>query len=136
MADAVDIEPADRKRFQELADRWQEETFFLSRSDRVIAHPAHQEIISMGEPVVPLILERMRSQGGHWFEALQQITGADPVSPVDYGKIAAMQNSWLQWGEHRGYSWMGMHPGNLDSATIGPYPAISTIGGGSWTDGL
>ena len=104
VADAVDIEPADRKRFQELADWWLEETFFLSRSDRAIAHPAHQEIISMGEPVVPLIMERMRSQGGHWFEALQQITGADPISPADYGNIAAMQNSWLQWGKRNGYA--------------------------------
>ena len=95
---------ADHERFQELADRWEEETFFLSRSDRAIAHPAHEAIIDLGQPVVPLILERMRSQGGHWFEALQQITGEDPVSPTDYGNIAAMQNSWLQWGEGHGYA--------------------------------
>ena len=103
-ADEVEIEPADRERFRELADRWQEETIFLSNSERKNAHPAHQEIISLGQPVVPLILERMRSEGGHWFEALQQITGADPVSPADYGNIAAMQNSWLQWGEDHGYA--------------------------------
>ena len=97
-----EAEPADAERFQELADQWEEETFFLSRSDRAIAHPVHQEIVNLGRPVVPLILERMRSQGGHWFEALQQITGEDPVSPADYGNIAAMQNSWLQWGEDHG----------------------------------
>ena len=100
----VDLEPADRERFEALAERWEEETFFLSNSERINAHPALQEIISMGQPVVPLILESMRSQGGHWFEALQQITGADPVSPADYGNIAAMQNSWLQWGERNGYA--------------------------------
>ena len=99
----LDVKPADRQRFNELADRWREETFFLSRSDLKNAHPALQEIISMGPPMVPLILERMRSQGGHWFEALQQLTGEDPISPADYGKIAAMQNSWLQWGERNGY---------------------------------
>jgi len=103
VAEAVDIEPAAGERFEVLADWWEEETFFHSNSSLKNAHPALQEIISMGEPIVPLILERMRSQGGHWFEALQQITGADPVSPADYGKIAAMQNSWLQWGEDRGY---------------------------------
>ena len=101
--DAKGVEPADRERFEELADKWEEETFFLSRSDRAIAHPAHQEIINLGQPAVPLILERMRSQGGHWFEALEQITGEDPISPADYGNIAAMQNSWLQWGEDHGY---------------------------------
>ena len=103
-ADAVEIEPADRDRFLELADRWQEETIFLSNSERKNAHPALQEIISLGQPVLPLILERMRSQGGHWFEALQQITGSDPVSPADYGNIAAIQNAWLQWGEDHGYA--------------------------------
>ncbi len=61
---SMDVEPADRERFEALADRWREETFFLSRSDLKNAHPALQEIISMGQPAVPLILERMRSQGG------------------------------------------------------------------------
>ena len=58
----------------------------------------------MGQPAVPLILERMRAERGHWFEALEQITGEDPVSPADYGNIAVMQNSWLQWGERNGYA--------------------------------
>ena len=102
--DAVDVEPADRERFRQLADRWEEETIFLSNSERKNAHPAHQEIINLGESATPLILERMRMQGGHWFEALQQITGEDPVSPADYGNIAAMQNSWLQWGADHGYA--------------------------------
>ena len=102
--DEVEIEPADRERFQKLADQWEEETLFLSRSDRKFGHQALQEVINMGDPVVPLILERMRFQGGHWFEALQQITGADPISPADYGNIAAMQNSWLQWGDDHGYA--------------------------------
>ena len=101
--DAVDIKPQQRERFQQLANRWEKDTFFSSRSDRAIAHPAHQEIINLGTPAVPLILERMSSQGGHWFEALQQITGEDPVSPADFGNIAAMQNSWLQWGQDHGY---------------------------------
>ena len=103
-ANSEDIEPEEQERFQELAEQWEEETFFLSRSDQAVAHPAHQEIINLGQPAVPLILQRMRSQGGHWFEALQQITGEDPVSPADYGNIAAMQNSWLQWGEDRGFA--------------------------------
>ena len=101
--DTVDIEPADRERFQELADRWQNETVFLSNSDRAAAHPAHQEIVSMGEPAVPLILERMRSQGGHWFHALHAITNANPVQPADRGNVEAMQASWLERGERGGY---------------------------------
>ena len=101
------IEPADRAGFQELPNRWEEATIFLSNSERKNAHPAYQEIINLSESAAPLILERMRIQGGHWFEALQQITGEDPVSPAHYGNIAAMQNSWLQWGEDHGYPQVG-----------------------------
>ena len=50
----------------------------------------------MEQPAVPLILERMQSQGGHWFHAMHHITNADPVAPADRGKIAAMQESRLQ----------------------------------------
>ena len=102
--DAVEIKAADRERFEALAERWEEETFFLSNSERINAHLALQDIINLGQPMVPLILERMRFQGGHWFEALAQITGADPISPADYGNIAAMRNSWLRWSEHNGWA--------------------------------
>ena len=102
--DAADIEPADRERFQELADQWEMETVFLSNSDRAAAHPAHREIVSMGELAVPLILERMQSQGGHWFHALHDITHADPVKPSDRGNVKAMQASWQEWGERNGYA--------------------------------
>ena len=101
--DAVDVKPADRERFRQLADRWEMETVFLSNSDRAAAHPAHREIVSMGERAVPLILERMQSQGGHWFHALHAITNANPVQPADRGNVEAMQASWLEWGERSGY---------------------------------
>ena len=99
----VDIEPAIRDRFNKLADQWERETIFLSRSERASKHPAYQEIIGMGERAVPLILERMQAQRGHWFIALRAITGANPVKRSDRGKIAVMQASWLEWGEANGY---------------------------------
>jgi len=102
-ADEVEIEPAARERFTKLADRWEKETWFLSSSSRAVEHPAHKEIVSMGEPVVPLILERMREARGHWFSALRAITGVNPVNLADRGKIAIMQDAWLKWGEVNGY---------------------------------
>ena len=101
--DAVAVAPAERARFRELADQWESETVLLSSSDRATEHPAYQAIVGMGQPAVPLILERMQSQGGHWFHALRGITNADPVQPADRGKVAAMQESWLQWGADNGY---------------------------------
>ena len=102
-ADEVEIAPAARQRFTELADRWEKETWFLSSSSRAVEHPAHKEIVSMGEPVVPLILERMRGERGHWYFALRAITGANPVNAADRGKVAVMEQAWLRWGEINGY---------------------------------
>ena len=99
-----EVELSDRERFQELADQWENETVLMSNSDEAAAHPAHQEIVGMGEAVVPLILERMQSRGGHWFHALRDITGADPVSPEDRGNVATMQASWLDWGNRNGFA--------------------------------
>ena len=103
-ADESVVESANRERFQELADQWEDETVLLSSSDQANEHPAYQAIVSMGEPAVPLILERMQSQGGHWFHALGEITNADPVKPSDRGNVVAMQEAWLQWGENNGYA--------------------------------
>ena len=101
--DKVVVEPGDRERFTELADRWEAETVFLSNLDRATEHPAHKEIVSMGESAVPLILERMRETGRHWDHALRDITGENPVKRSDWGKVAAIQASWLEWGEANGY---------------------------------
>ena len=96
-------EPSHAERFDELADRWERETVLLSNSSRAARHPAHREIVGMGEKAVPLILERMQSHGGHWFKALRDITGTDPVNSEDRGNIAAMQASWLDWGKGNGF---------------------------------
>ena len=102
-ADEVVVKPGDRERFVELADQWENETVFYSNSTQMIQHPAYREIVSMGEPVVPLILERMRETGRHWDHALGDITGTNPVKRSDWGKIPAVQASWLEWGEANGY---------------------------------
>lgn len=102
-ANGVEIEPADQERFRELADLWEKETVLFSDSDQAANHPAHRAIVNLGAPAVPLILERMRTQGGHWFRALHDITGADPVKPADRGNVAAMVESWLNWGADNGY---------------------------------
>ena len=103
-SDEIDIQPADHERFSELADQWENETVFLSRTDLATKHPAYREILDMGQPAIPLILERMQSHSGHWIQALYDITGADPVDVSDYGNIAAMEASWHEWGKTNGFA--------------------------------
>lgn len=90
------------QRFQSLVKRWRDETSHISSyTDRVL-HPAYQELIGMGHVAVPLMLQEMKERGGHWFWALRAITGQNPVSPEDAGKIRKMTECWLQWGKQRG----------------------------------
>jgi hypothetical protein len=91
------------KRFAALAKRWKKETLHHSRMDKVAAHPAHREIIAMGERVVPLILADLEKTLAPWFMALHEITGADPILEEDAGYVDKMAGAWLAWGRAKGY---------------------------------
>jgi hypothetical protein len=97
------IEPTSLARqFQTLATQWKGATAFLSSTTAMVTHPAYEAIIALGPPVVPLLLQELEREPAHWFEALKAITGEDPVSPEDWGKIPKMTAAWLAWGRNRG----------------------------------
>ena len=90
-------------RFLKLVKKWQDETAGYAMANRILAHPAYQEIIEMGEAVLPLILEDLRDGGGHWYRALREITGENPVPAEDRGWSKKMRRAWVEWGVTRGY---------------------------------
>jgi hypothetical protein len=85
--------------FRTLARAWKEETYYLSSTTAMTNHWAYQKIIRLGPPVVPLLLRELRSKPDFWFAALRALTGANPVAPEDAGKVRAMANAWVKWGE-------------------------------------
>lgn len=91
--------------FKDLAERWKRETRFLSSTSTIATHPAYQRIIGLGPQVVPLILNDMQREPGHWFWALTALTGENPVSADDQGRMNAMTDAWLRWGRENG--WIG-----------------------------
>jgi hypothetical protein len=68
-------------------------------------HPAFQEICSLGEGVIPLMLRDLAERPRLWVWALPKITGADPVPEADRGNITKMSQAWLAWGKANGYRW-------------------------------
>jgi hypothetical protein len=90
-----------RRRFEELKRRWNAETGGSSLLMPKFMHPAYQQIIGMGEPAIPILLEEVRRQSGHWFWALRAITGAEVAQGGDSYGVAA--DKWLRWGEKHGY---------------------------------
>ncbi len=90
------------EQFRKLAEQWKAGTAFLSSTPAMVNHPAYRAIIALGAPVVPLLLRDLEREPAHWFEALQAITGADPVPRAHWGNIVAMRADWLAWGRQRG----------------------------------
>lgn len=91
------------QRFRRLEALWEAETLVLSDAQRIFEHPAFQEIIRMGEAVVPLMLWDLEQKPRLWVWALPRITGANPVAPSDGGNIRKMTEAWLRWGHNKGY---------------------------------
>jgi len=96
---AADLE----KRFHELAKKWQNETRHLSVAARMAEHPAYQQIVALGKPVVSILLAELRRKPRHWFLALHAITGADPVPEESAGDVSEMARAWIEWGKTEGY---------------------------------
>ena len=98
------------QRFRRLEAAWNADTCYLSDPSRIIGHPAFQEIIRMGEAVVPLMLCGLEKEPKLWVWALPLITGQNPAPPDISGpflkmNIRKMTEAWLRWGRENGYRW-------------------------------
>lgn len=91
------------EKFAVLANRWHDETDFLSSPTNITGNDTYLEIISMGKEVIPFILEDLKERGGNWYRALRILSGEDPVLPEARGDVEHMKSAWLQWGRERGY---------------------------------
>jgi hypothetical protein len=89
--------------FAKLSEEWQRETRYLSSTTAIATHPAYQRIIGLGPQVVPLILAELQKQPGNWFWALAALTGENPISPDEQGRVSAMTAAWLKWGRENGW---------------------------------
>jgi hypothetical protein len=92
-----------KRRFRGLVKQWRKETAHLSSTDRMAKHPAYQEIIGMGWPVVPLLLAELKQRPDFWFAALRAITGENPVPAESAGRIKDMARAWIEWGRSKGH---------------------------------
>src|SRR5438552_12230182 len=78
------------ERFRRLTAAWHDGVAHHSSTSIRNNHPAYHEIIRMGPEVVPLMLRDMEENHTHWFYALRQITGADPIPASAAGNIPRM----------------------------------------------
>jgi|SRR5439155_22343518 len=93
------------ERFRRLKATWEMATGHLSSMSAASEHPAYQEVIRLGPAVVPLLLRDLEDNETHWFRALREITGANPIPPSAAGNIPEMAAAWLRWAKDNGYQW-------------------------------
>ncbi len=87
------------REFQTCAERWRKETAIFSSVSDIVLNPSYQRIIGMGPDVVPLILRDLEKTNDHWFWALEAITGHNPITEEDRGRVKKMAKRWLDWGK-------------------------------------
>lgn len=85
------------RRFLALATTWRDAVAHQSSTSVRVNHPAYREIIALGPAVLPSLLREMESNQTHWFTALREITGENPVPESAAGNVAAMVQAWCDW---------------------------------------
>jgi len=90
-----------RSEFDLLASQWRRETRHISVISKKVSHPAYLRIMGMGRAAVPLLLEALRDQPAHWFEALRAATKTDPANASS--NFSEAREAWLAWGKFNGY---------------------------------
>lgn len=92
------------RRFQTLLQQWRLETMKHSNPQNITGHDLYYEILTLGKPVLPLILRDLEQGGGFWFLALRVL--AKPENPVKLehlGNRKRMKEDWLEWGRQHGH---------------------------------
>jgi hypothetical protein len=86
------------QKFKRLLAEWRDQAAPLSSITAMAMLPSYQEIIGMGKPALPLILNELKRKPSHLFWALRAISGIDPVPSKDRGNITQMKKAWIEWG--------------------------------------
>src|SRR6476469_1264767 len=90
-------------KFYALASDWEKDVAGLSSTAQMSQNPAYQEIISMGTPIVPLLLSKLKESPIDWLLALSAITGENPIKPEQMGRVKQRGSAWIDWRRNQGY---------------------------------
>lgn len=94
-------QPDNRMRFSALVQEWRRTRGHSSKIKDLIDNSAYRQIIGMGPPAIPLILEELERQPGHWSPALRAISGEDPIPHSARGRLEQEAAIWLEWGREK-----------------------------------
>lgn len=93
----------DCARFEELADRWEDETGHFSSPLRKTKHPCFADMLQIGGNIIPWVMKRLRARTVFWYLILERI-GSDPPRIDAAGDMNKLRRLWLEWGRKNGYA--------------------------------
>ncbi len=90
----------DSKTFNHKIDIWELDTMKTSSPVQMLDHEIPQEIIAEGQPVIPLIIERIKDNNnkGYLFLILEEITGEAMARDSDTN-VEYINEQWVNWWE-------------------------------------
>lgn len=91
-----------RTKIELLLKKWQEDTKYSS-SMNYHENESLQEIVSMGESAIPVLLGSI-PRNPHVGLVLKMITHSHPhIALEDAGKMMVIASAWISWGKEKGY---------------------------------
>lgn len=87
--------------FQEYKENWLRQTDFLSNMLEITNNYYYQQIIALGEDVIPLIIKDLKYEENHWFVALEKILGFTPIKNEHKGIYKLIKSDWLNYLEEK-----------------------------------
>lgn len=88
-----------------VIDAWLSETSTMSSIEDIRRNANYQLLRRIGWPVAAVLLRWVQNGVARLqcAELLTEITGEDPVDPVDYGNARRIGTAWLKWGLSKGF---------------------------------
>ncbi len=96
-------------RVQRLIAEWRTERGYSASINKWVQLPAYRQIVELGtddpSEIIPLLLRELEQTPDHWFWALKDLTGINPVQADSRGNVLKMAADWLCWGRNQGFRW-------------------------------
>ncbi|MBX3438080.1 MAG: hypothetical protein KF861_11360 [Planctomycetaceae bacterium] len=94
-----------KKRFTELVEAWDrhcQASMFSSNINDYLNHDAFQELVALGAPIIPLVIERYRRDDDpRWGFLLEEITHAGLSDNRRSFQPQEMKKRWLEWWDKK-----------------------------------
>jgi hypothetical protein len=90
-----------RSIFEDLVNRWHNETALEALASRKAMNFAYQSIIGMGPDALPFILQSLTAETDDWYWALTAITRKNVAAGTKTTDDAT--KAWIEWGKREGY---------------------------------